>query len=410
MQFSKKPSSVLHIDFNSCFASIEQQANPLLRGKPIVVAAYSTHKGCILAASREAKQYGIKTGTLVYEAKAKIPQLIVLTPDPMKYRIMHHRLKALLSEYSWDVTPKSIDEFVVHFGSFNPLPNLHAIALEIKARIRAELGEWLTVSIGLAANEFLAKQAAIFEKPDGLHEINHTNYSSYYSQLNLTDLTGISYANQSRLNSVGIYSVSDMYAASISSLRNAFHGICGNYWYLRLRGYEIDQVEHRRRMFGAMYSLPHPATTLEASGIIDKLLSKAGTRMIKAGYSARGIQIYFRLKNHTSWHNVVTLSAPMFQILDLKQQIRFLMRTHTSSSPITKISLVLFDLQQLQYVQLGLLENTLRRYNLGQAILKINEKYGLYGITPATMHATEPLAQDFIGFGNVKDLEQFIPE
>src|SRR4051812_39146601 len=81
----------MHIDMNSCFATMEQQANPLLRGRPVVVAAYPSPRGCIVAPSIEAKQFGIKTGMMVQDGRALCPDIVVLTPDPPKYRDAHIR-------------------------------------------------------------------------------------------------------------------------------------------------------------------------------------------------------------------------------------------------------------------------------------------------------------------------------
>jgi len=84
LNFNPRPSTIMHIDLNSCFAMIEQQANPHLRGKPIAIAAYATPSGCILAPSVEAKRYGIQTGTRVREGKKLCPHLIVLPPRPLE--------------------------------------------------------------------------------------------------------------------------------------------------------------------------------------------------------------------------------------------------------------------------------------------------------------------------------------
>ena len=114
LRFNPEPSTVMHMDLNSCFATIEQQANPFLRGKPIAVAAFTTHKGCILAASVEAKRLGIKTGMRVMDGRAIYPKLIVLPPDPWKYRNVHLKLRNFISDYTNDFSPKSIDEFVLN--------------------------------------------------------------------------------------------------------------------------------------------------------------------------------------------------------------------------------------------------------------------------------------------------------
>ncbi len=105
----------MHVDLNSCFATIEQQANPLYRGKPLRSQHIRQTADVILAASREAKKLGIKTGMRVMEGKEICPKLIVIPSDPPKYRFVNRKLLALLGRYSADVEVKSIDEMVVNF-------------------------------------------------------------------------------------------------------------------------------------------------------------------------------------------------------------------------------------------------------------------------------------------------------
>ena len=148
LSFNPKPVDTFHLDINSCFAAIEQQANPALRFKPVVVAAYPTPNGCILAASVEAKKLGIKTGFRVKEGRLLCPDLVVLPSDPPKYRRVHLQLKAILGDFSPTVVPCSIDEFT--FKPFCPQGNLLEKAKEIKQRIKREIGDVVTVSIGIA--------------------------------------------------------------------------------------------------------------------------------------------------------------------------------------------------------------------------------------------------------------------
>src|SRR5258708_6905645 len=182
---------IMHIDLNSCFATIEQQANPLLRGKPIVVAAYGTPNAFILAPSIEAKRIGIKMGMRVRDAQAMYPKVIIRTPDPQKYRDVHLKFKKIFEDYSPDVTPKSIDEAII---DFRQVENLHTdllhIAKEIKARMKSEIGEWIFCSIGIATNMFLAKLAATLYKPDGLYRVDHANLLATYQKAELLDLNG----------------------------------------------------------------------------------------------------------------------------------------------------------------------------------------------------------------------------
>ena len=181
---------VMHIDLNSCFATIEQQANPLLSGKPVVVAAYTTGNGCILAASCEAKRFGIKTGMRVWEAKRLYPSLIVLFPDPEKYRYINELLTSLLQSYSDHVQVQSIDEMIVRFDDM-PMESIMEIAKDIKKRIREEIGVWITVSIGIASNAFLAKTASNLKKHgyntywmDGIAE--EKTYDQWFDELSAT--------------------------------------------------------------------------------------------------------------------------------------------------------------------------------------------------------------------------------
>ena len=146
MEFNGNDPNIIHLDTNSCFATIEQQANPILRGKPIVVCAYTTNSGCILAASIEAKKLGIKTGMRVKDAKLIYHKVITLLPDPPKYRFVHKKIFKILKKYSDKVTPKSIDEFALMLPSnLKPVDVAH----EIKQRIKVEVGEYITVSIGI---------------------------------------------------------------------------------------------------------------------------------------------------------------------------------------------------------------------------------------------------------------------
>lgn len=108
--FNKAPATTILLDINSCFATIEQQANPLLRGRPVVVGAYTTDRGCVLAASREAKIHGVKTGMFVGEAKKLCPKIVVLSPDPDKYRYINKRLVTILSRFTDPVIVKSIGQ------------------------------------------------------------------------------------------------------------------------------------------------------------------------------------------------------------------------------------------------------------------------------------------------------------
>jgi DNA polymerase-4 len=170
---------ILHVDLNSCFSTLEQQCSPLQRGKPIVVAAYDSPGGCVVAPSIESKKLGIKTGMSVRDARILCPTVIVRTPHPTLYRDAHMRFRKIFMDYTPDVTPKSIDEAVLDFSRINSQvlfkKSLIDIGFEIKRRIRQEIGEWVSCNVGIGTNRFLAKTAAGLHKPDGLDIITFRN-------------------------------------------------------------------------------------------------------------------------------------------------------------------------------------------------------------------------------------------
>lgn len=426
--FNPAPSTIMHIDLNSCFATIEQQANPHLRGKPIAVAAYTTPSGCIVAPSIEAKRYGIKVGMRVKEGRLLYPNLIVLPPDPAKYRNVHLALRRLISDYTADFTPKSIDEFVLNLEGYLSLPlkeapykvvaqcnknislPMYKLALDIKRRIKEEIGEWLTVSIGIAPNRFLAKTAAGLHKqslqghrpykPDGLDEINKTNFLNIYSSLSLMDLCGIKLRNATRLNSFGIYSVLDFYRADIRTLMAAFSSIVGYYWYLRLRGWRVDDVEFGRRSYGNSFALPKPlALPQELSPILSKLVTKMGARLRQAGYKARGIHVAIFYRDGSFWHKGVTFPKVFFDSRDIYREAYKIMCNSSHRKPVRELAVSCFNLIKSSLCQLELFEDIERKERLVSSIDKINERWGHFIITPARMLNTKDVVLDRIAFG-----------
>ena len=410
LPFNIKPPTLMHIDLNSCFATIEQQANPLLRGRPIAVVAYDSPKGCILAPSVEAKKFGVKTGMQVREGKLLCPELQILEPDPWKYRNIHAQLRDLISQYTNNFSPKSIDEFILNFEGFPSFKlGMPQIGQEIKQKIKQKIGEWLTVSIGIGPNRFLAKLAANLKKPDGLEEINFLNYQGIYSQLSLVDLNGIKSASAVRLNNVGIYTLNDFYNASVDQLQSAFHSILGYYWYLRLRGWEVDDVDFGRKSFGNMYSLPTIVSTPEEiSPLLHKLVEKCSFRMRQSGYTARGVHVALLYRDHSFWHHGSVAKEPFFTSNDVYRQAYKIMTASPYRCPVANLSISLFNLTKTNFSQLDLFNDLTKKINLTQALDKINERWGNFVITPAMMIGTQDNVADRVAFGNIKELEQFI--
>ncbi|MFC1700462.1 hypothetical protein ACFLZ4_02380 [Patescibacteria group bacterium] len=406
LPFNPKPSTVMHIDINSCFATIEQQANPHLRGKPIAVAAFDSPSGCILASSIEAKKLGIKTGFRVKEGRLIYPNLIVLEPDPPKYRDVHLKLRNLLKTYTENLVPKSIDEFVLNLEGYPAYKKgMFEVGSEIKRRIKKEIGEWITVSVGIGPNRFLSKTASSLNKPDGLDEINIRNHLDIFRTLKLTDLCGIASRNAARLGTVGIYSVLDFFNADIPTLKRAFQSINGYYWHLRLHGWEIDDVDFGRKSFGNSYALPKSLSTPEElAPILYKLVVKTSERLRRGGYKARGVHVAVSYKDRSYWHHGRLVGKQIFDTNEIfKEAFRILSRS-PYKKPVRVLAESVFALTPYKQSQLNLFEDIGKKERLNEAVDTINNKWGDYAITPAMLLDAKEYIQDRIAFGGVKEL------
>jgi DNA polymerase-4 len=221
---------VIFLDMNSFFASVEQQDRPELRGKPVAVASHIHKNGTVLAASYEAKAFGIKTGTKLNDAKLLCPSITFLETSAYRYKEVHNQFVAILHELCGpEVQVKSIDEAAIFLS-----PNwygseiAHRLASQIKNAFREKLGECIRCSIGIAPNSLLAKLATELQKPDGLIEITLENTVTILSNLKLTDLCGIADRMAAQLERAGITTPLELYQASPDYLRNTF-GVWGQY-------------------------------------------------------------------------------------------------------------------------------------------------------------------------------------
>lgn len=404
--FNPALASWMHIDFNSCFATIEQQANPLLRHKPIGVVAYDSPNGCILAPSIEAKRFGVKTGMTASQGRQLCPQLITLTGDVRKYRYAHDQLADLIGEYSNEFWPKSIDEFIVNFAGYPAYKQgYQKLGLEIKQRIKDTIGEWMCVSIGFGPNRFLAKLAASIRKPDGLLEINCHNFMSIYETLNLEDLNGIAKRNAIRLKSVGIYSVPSFYYASKDKLKQAFGSeVAANYWYTALRGWQYDAIEFDRRSFSSQYSPPIKITNFrEALPVVMKLAQRTAFRMRRSHFAARGVSFWSSFKNGSSWKKHQKLKDFVFETGDIYRLTCQLMTDCPFPAPVRTISVGCFDVITIKNWQYDLFGEVRRKKNLSDALDAVNHRFGDYTAMLGRMLNTNELVPDRISFGKVRD-------
>ncbi|MBX4201357.1 hypothetical protein KW803_00475 [Candidatus Saccharibacteria bacterium] len=406
---NKAPPQIMHIDLNSCFAIIEQQANPLYRRKPVAVAAYDSPRGMVIASSYEAKAKGIKLGVNVGEARLIDPSVIVLTPDPLKYRYAHSLFREVLSDYTNNIQAKSIDEFVLDFQGSPALRegrDLVDVGYEIKHKVKNHVGGYVTVNVGIGTNRFWAKTAAGLNKPDGLDVISATHAMEIYKKLTLTDLTGINYRYEARLNAAGIFTPTQFFEASSQKLhKQVFHSVVGRQWFSRLRGWEVDAVIWDRKSVGHTYAIGRKtADRKEIAQLLMKLCYKVGRRMRKQGLSASGIHLSVSFQNGTWWGRSQATHSAMYSDSEIYFQAKKLLQEIIIPGLATNIAVSVYRLSQVNPEQLSIFGGTrLDTKVLADITDAINSRYGNYTLVPAIMAGMDDLILDRIAFGSVKD-------
>lgn len=412
--FNPHPPTTMHVDINSCFATIEQQANPLLRGKPVAVAAYVKDYGCILAASREAKKLGVKTGMRVREGRALVPKLIVLAPDPPKYRVVNRQMLAILQSYTAHISVESIDEMVMNLAGTPALTrkDMTDIAKEIKLRIKQEIGEWITVSCGISTNRYLAKVASGLQKPDGLVTINEENIVETFGAMQLEDFCGIKEGNGRRLRSNGIETPLAFFRASGKKLKQAFRSIVGYQWWLRLHGYE-DGVMYKefekdtevdQKSFGQSHALgkPYMPDDPHLWQILMQLTMKMGRRLRRDGFAAGGIGISLMFDGG-HWHAQEKKQFPMFADRDFYVELRSLL-SRAPRRPVKLLAIACYLLIRDTNLQPSLFPEENRKWDVTRAVDTIQDRFGDFVIHPARMVRMEQKVLDRIAFGGVNGL------
>jgi len=302
------PLNALYVDFNSYFASVEQLLRPELRGKPIGVLPVMAETTCCIAASYEAKAYGVKTGTLVSEARKLCPDIRFVEARPGTYIEYHHRLVAMVESCTHVKRTLSIDEMVCMLtGSQQQRKNALALAVRIKRAIAEQIGSEIRCSIGIAPSTFLAKLASDMQKPDGCVVIESNDLPQCLFGLELRDLCGIGKNMQQRLNRHGILTVQELCTAPRERLRLAWGSVEGERMYDKLRGTEMPEQHSRRSSLGHSHVLPPELRTRDAAySVLHRLLQKAAMRLRSEGLVASSLRIRVKFVNQTAWE----LEAP----------------------------------------------------------------------------------------------------
>ena len=409
---SRDPSQLvqwLFLDMNSYFASVEQEMNPSLRGKPVAVVPMLADTTCCIAVSYEGKAFGIKTGTKVGDARRLCPQMQFIEGDHGNYIRYHNKIVETVESCLPVEAVCSIDEMACRLtGSQQTVAAAEALAVKIKAAIRSRVGSSLRCSIGVAPNRYLAKIAADMKKPDGFTVIRPCDLPQILHPLSLRDLTGVGPQMEIRLHKKHIYSMEKLCSLTAREMTQAWGSICGEEMWRLLRGEELPRITSEKASESlAQKSLSHshvlPPNLRHEPGalqVLKKLTAKAALRLRHEGLFASGIHIFVRFQGQDAWRARCGLMETQ-DTLAFIHAIDILWKALPAGA-IYAVGMVLTGLVPEAFHAPSLFEDH-RRNQLTKALDQVNEKFGKDVVHFGAIHETEGVAPLRIAFTRIPD-------
>lgn len=321
------PFRTLYIDMNSFFASVEQQLNPAIRGRPVAITAMENEKGCCVAASYEAKAFGVKTGTSVPDARALCPGIVFLPSRHRLYVRFNLRVAAVLDRFAELERIRSVDEFqIVLSGEATELAGARALVARLKAAVAAEVGECLRFSAGIGPNHLLAKIAGKLEKPNGCQHLGPDNMPDRIAHLALDDLPGISRSMRARLEAAGVRDMVSLCRLDPRHARAIWRSVEGERFVRSLQGEPIPLVKTQRGGFGNSKVLaPEFRAPAEAYLVSRWLIEKAAARLRRDGRVASSFALHLAPMGGAAWARSIRC-APTQDTLEFMRINRALWR------------------------------------------------------------------------------------
>lgn len=383
----------LYLDLNSYFASVEQQLQKHLRNKPIAIVPIMTDATCAIAASYEAKAYGVKTGTMIYEAKKLCPELICVEAKHENYVAYHHKILAEIDKYIPIEIIASIDEVACKLiGNQKQEEQASQLAKNIKKGLQKNVGTYIRCSIGIAPNRFLAKTASNLEKPDGLQILYSKDIPERIKHFKLSDLTGIGRAMEYRLNKSGILSIPELYNITPKHMRKIWGNVQGEKFWHMLRGEEITDIKTERKTIGHSHVLEPKWRKIKlAEKVMSRLLLKAASRLRRMNYYSSRLSLSIKTEKGLRLEDKSTFyrACDNKKLLEESRKIWKNLIKNKKIIKIKKISVTLYKLEKKNELQPSLFENfdkkiilnTNRFEKISQTMDTINSRFGRDSVT-----------------------------
>lgn len=375
--------TILHIDMNSYFATVEQQANPRLRGKPVAVLGSKAKRTIIVASSIEAKRLGIKTGTALNEALELCPELTIVHGEPRKYSDVTRRFIKIFESYTDKVEIFSIDEaFLDITNSNNLFGNPENVAKEIKKRIREEIGSWISCSVGIAPNKFLAKLGSDLQKPDGLIVINERNMDEILLSVPLSEYCGIGRRIFKRLERLKIQTTKDIRDYPEHLLAREFGIATGRSLKRMAFGRDSTTVsdwheQEPAKSFSCSRTLNRDVVSnSEIKEQIFFLYEKVAKKLRDENYWAQEIGLWIRFKDFTGTGKNMRIGYWTQDGLTFYKYATDVLVKINIKQPVRAIGVYAGKVKKSEYVPMSFLPEDVENEKIIKTIDAINNKYG----------------------------------
>jgi len=405
--------TIFHIDMDSYFASVEQQANPRLRGLPIGVTGKPIESTIIVTASREGKKFGLKAGMPVWEAKKLCPQLILVPGDASRYLSLTQRFIDILKRYTPLLEVSSIDE--VYMDVTQEAPHYGGairMAESIRRDFRQELGKYVTATVGIADNKTFAKLIAKRHKPDGIGFLDPEELPGLLATTSVTEICGIGRRIERRLNRLGIKTLAQLGECPLSILRNEF-GVCGVFYKAVGKGEDPTPVVPYTEIpppksVGHSRTLPPEfrSRTL-ALTVLRGLCDLAASRMRSYGYMARTVYCGFSVEVMSGHYGKqTTLALPTDDGATIFEAcLRVLNALPIQPEAMARIGVSVSNLVDERGVPIPLLAEDQTRRRLNRAVDVIQSRFGRNAIQVAAAALPHKLPQHIGGFAETASFD-----
>jgi DNA polymerase-4 len=410
----------LYLDLNSYFASVEQQLQPCLREKPVAVVPVETDATCAIAASYEAKAFGVGTGTPIYEAKKMCPGLICVLARHELYVEFHHRILEEVERHIPVTAVCSIDEAACRLMKNEASEEAAMrIARSIKQGLKERIGDYVRCSIGIAPNRYLAKVATDLQKPDGLVVLRRADLPDRLLALTLRDLPGVGGNMERRLNMAGIGDLAALWALDAERMRKIWGSIWGERMWHLLRGADLPEEKPQRRSIGHSHVMaPDLRDPEKARHVARRLTLKAASRLRRMEYYASALSFSAGFENG-QWAEDgerCRRAQDSFTFLHLLGKVWNRTVRKVGNTRIKKVSVTLHGLVPAGDVQADLFDShpainmreRIRAESTSRALDKLNHRFGrdtvLVGMLPSQGRS---FSGSKIAFTRIPDREEF---